>query len=151
MNGVCTILTLQTQIQKKGENSGKFFPLSRSSTQFEQLLYTLHTLFYCLPWLHILRMFSSAIVSTFSRTSRRSAALFSSRYLHATAASMAKLNVEGLAEKVDLKGQNVLMRVDLNVPLSKEVRMKTNITFIDELTINGVFVYIFMGVILIIF
>lgn len=54
---------------------------------------------------------------------------------------MAKLNVEGLAEKVDLKGKNVLMRVDLNVPLSKEVRMKSNITFIDELTINGVFVH----------
>lgn len=65
-------------------------------------------------------MFSS-VVSTFARTSRKSAALFSDRYLHATAASLAKLNVEGLAEKVDLKGQNVLMRVDLNVPLSKEV------------------------------
>jgi hypothetical protein len=65
-------------------------------------------------------MFSSA-VSTFARTSRKSAALFSDRYLHVTAASLAKLNVEGLAEKVDLKGQNVLMRVDLNVPLSKEV------------------------------
>ena len=32
---------------------------------------------------------------------------------------MAKLNVEGLAERVNLKGQNVLMRVDLNVPLAK--------------------------------
>jgi hypothetical protein len=68
-------------------------------------------------------MFSS-VVSTFSRTSRRSAALFSDRYFHASAASLAKLNVEGLAEKVDLKGQNVLMRVDLNVPLSKDVSRK---------------------------
>jgi hypothetical protein len=44
------------------------------------------------------------------------------RHFRATCERLAKLNVEGLAEKVDLKGQNVLMRVDLNVPLSKEVR-----------------------------
>jgi hypothetical protein len=45
-------------------------------------------------------------------------------FFHASSSSQlaAKLNVEGLAEKVNLEGQNVLMRVDLNVPLSKEVR-----------------------------
>lgn len=43
----------------------------------------------------------------------------SSRFFHATTAAAAKLNVEGLAERVDLKGANVLMRVDLNVPLAK--------------------------------
>ena len=32
---------------------------------------------------------------------------------------MEKLNVEGLAKKVDLDGKNVLVRVDLNVPLAK--------------------------------
>jgi hypothetical protein len=42
-----------------------------------------------------------------------------SRFFHATTAAQAKLNVEGLAERVDLKGANVLMRVDLNVPLAK--------------------------------
>lgn len=78
-------------------------------------------------------MFSSA-VSTFARTSRKSAALFSDRYLHVTAASLAKLNVEGLAEKVDLKGQNVLMRVDLNVPLSKE----DNVTVTDDTRLRAI-------------
>jgi hypothetical protein len=43
----------------------------------------------------------------------------SSRFFHASPAAAAKLNVEGLAERVDLKGANVLMRVDLNVPLAK--------------------------------
>jgi len=33
--------------------------------------------------------------------------------------TMAKLNVERLAQKVKLEGQNVLVRVDLNVPLDK--------------------------------
>lgn len=37
----------------------------------------------------------------------------------ASAVTQAKLTVEQLAEKVDLKGQNVLVRVDLNVPLAK--------------------------------
>lgn len=45
------------------------------------------------------------------------------RFLHATPQVLAKLNVEGLAERVNLEGQNVLMRVDLNVPLSKEVSL----------------------------
>jgi hypothetical protein len=40
-------------------------------------------------------------------------------FFHASAAAQAKLNVEGLAAKVDLKGANVLVRVDLNVPLGK--------------------------------
>ena len=39
---------------------------------------------------------------------------------HSSIPAEAKLNVEALAEQVDLSGQNVLMRVDLNVPLSKE-------------------------------
>ena len=38
---------------------------------------------------------------------------------HATPLSLEKLNVEGLAQKVSLKGENVLVRVDLNVPLAK--------------------------------
>ena len=41
------------------------------------------------------------------------------RLFHASAADLAKLNVQGLAERVDLKGKNVLVRVDLNVPLAK--------------------------------
>jgi hypothetical protein len=44
----------------------------------------------------------------------------SSRFFHASAVvDLAKLNVEGLAERVDLRGKNVLVRVDLNVPLAK--------------------------------
>ena len=41
------------------------------------------------------------------------------RFFHASASRLDKLNVEGLAKRVDLKGQNVLVRVDLNVPLAK--------------------------------
>jgi phosphoglycerate kinase len=42
------------------------------------------------------------------------------RFFHASASCWEKLNLKGLAEKVDLKGQNVLVRVDLNVPLAKD-------------------------------
>lgn len=41
------------------------------------------------------------------------------RSFHASTTCFEKLNVEGLAKKVDLDGQNVLVRVDLNVPLAK--------------------------------
>lgn len=41
------------------------------------------------------------------------------RSFHVTSVAHAKLNVEGLADKVNLQGQNVLVRVDLNVPLAK--------------------------------
>jgi hypothetical protein len=41
------------------------------------------------------------------------------RFFHATSQAEAKLNVEGLAQRVNLEGQNVLVRVDLNVPLDK--------------------------------
>jgi hypothetical protein len=49
----------------------------------------------------------------------------SHRLFHATATAEAKLTVEQLAEKVDLKGKNVLVRVDLNVPLAKVRRHNT--------------------------
>ena len=45
-------------------------------------------------------------------------------FFHASTIDLSKLNVEGLAERVDLSGQNVLVRVDLNVPLSKEVSIR---------------------------
>jgi len=60
----------------------------------------------------------------FSRPSHRITHTFnksiSLSYYHATRQILEKLNVEGLSKKVDLNGHNVLMRVDLNVPLSKE-------------------------------
>jgi hypothetical protein len=43
----------------------------------------------------------------------------SKRFFHASPISLIKLNVKGLAAKVNLQGQNVLVRVDLNVPLAK--------------------------------
>ena len=43
------------------------------------------------------------------------------RSYHASLLALEKLTVEGLAEKVNLEGENVLMRVDLNVPLDKAV------------------------------
>ncbi len=63
-------------------------------------------------------MFSLAAKSLLTRSRSHN-----NRFFHASSSQLAKLNVEGLAEKVNLEGQNVLMRVDLNVPLSKEVRM----------------------------
>jgi len=44
------------------------------------------------------------------------------------------LNVEGLAERVDLSGQNVLVRVDLNVPLSKE----DDVTVTDDTRLRAI-------------
>lgn len=41
------------------------------------------------------------------------------RSFHASVTCWEKLNVEGLAKKVNLDGKNVLVRVDLNVPLAK--------------------------------
>ena len=61
----------------------------------------------------------STTAASFTRASR---SVLKSRSYHSTQLLLEKLNVEGLASKVDLKNQNVLMRVDLNVPLSKEVR-----------------------------
>ena len=65
--------------------------------------------------------------SSLSRIARSSSSAVSKKVFqnfasfHSSRAVSDKLNVEGLAEKVNLEGQNVLMRVDLNVPLSKEV------------------------------
>eukprot|EP00548_Thalassiothrix_antarctica_P000460 CAMPEP_0194131052 /NCGR_PEP_ID=MMETSP0152-20130528/1899_1 /TAXON_ID=1049557 /ORGANISM="Thalassiothrix antarctica, Strain L6-D1" /LENGTH=436 /DNA_ID=CAMNT_0038825709 /DNA_START=65 /DNA_END=1375 /DNA_ORIENTATION=+ len=57
-----------------------------------------------------LRNAISRVVSSSSRASRS---------YHSSQQLFEKLNVEGLASKVNLEGQNVLMRVDLNVPLDK--------------------------------
>lgn len=64
------------------------------------------------------------MLTSFARriaTSRTTSALFSHRCFHASPLMLEKLTVEGLADRVNLEGENVLMRVDLNVPLSKEV------------------------------
>lgn len=55
---------------------------------------------------------SSALRRSFAATS-------SKRFFHASPLCLEKLNVKGLAERANLKGQNVLVRVDLNVPLAK--------------------------------
>ena len=69
-------------------------------------------------------LFSSVTTKFLSRSSNTAAAAFR-RNFHASSSCMEKLNVEGLAKKVDLDGKNVLVRVDLNVPLAK-VRAKGN-------------------------
>ena len=43
------------------------------------------------------------------------------RHYSKSALTTAKLTLQGLSDKVDLKGKNVLVRVDLNVPLDKKV------------------------------
>mmetsp|Transcript_7236 Transcript_7236/g.9435 ORF Transcript_7236/g.9435 Transcript_7236/m.9435 type:complete len:437 (+) Transcript_7236:106-1416(+) len=75
-------------------------------------------------------MFRSAL----SRTYRSSASIVSrQRLFHASPAAEAKLNVEGLAQQVDLRGTNVLMRVDLNVPLAKD-----EITVTDDTRLRSI-------------
>jgi len=56
------------------------------------------------------------------------------RYFRVTPQTLAKLNVEGLAKLVNLEGQNVLMRVDLNVPLSKE----DDVTVTDDTRLRAI-------------
>jgi len=55
------------------------------------------------------------------------------RLFHTTPVSSAKLSVEGLAERVDLQGENVLVRVDLNVPLAKD-----NVTVTDDTRLRAI-------------
>lgn len=78
----------------------------------------------------------STAASTFGRVaSRRASTAFNTqRHFHASPECLAKLNVEGLAERVDLAGQNVLMRVDLNVPLSKE----DDVTVTDDTRLRSI-------------
>ena len=77
----------------------------------------------------------SVVSKTLVRTQKQ-------RFFHSSASQLAKLNVEGLAEKVNLEGQNVLMRVDLNVPLSKEVRHETrkreSLSFLRSISLHNI-------------
>jgi phosphoglycerate kinase len=56
------------------------------------------------------------------------------RLFHVSPMILEKMNVEGLASKVDLSGQNVLMRVDLNVPLDK----KDDVTVTDDTRLRAI-------------
>eukprot|EP00594_Rhizosolenia_setigera_P019295 CAMPEP_0178954526 /NCGR_PEP_ID=MMETSP0789-20121207/9041_1 /TAXON_ID=3005 /ORGANISM="Rhizosolenia setigera, Strain CCMP 1694" /LENGTH=437 /DNA_ID=CAMNT_0020635941 /DNA_START=45 /DNA_END=1358 /DNA_ORIENTATION=- len=76
-------------------------------------------------------MFSSAISRVVSQSFSKSRKVAG---FHSTSLALDKLNVEGLAEKVNLEGQNVLMRVDLNVPLSKE----DDVTVTDDTRLRAI-------------
>jgi len=77
-------------------------------------------------------MFSTLARSTFCRRSANFANTH--RTFHASTIDLAKLNVEDLAARVNLDGQNVLMRVDLNVPLSKE----DDVTVTDDTRLRAI-------------
>ena len=53
----------------------------------------------------------------------------SRRFFHASSKQLEKLNVEGLSKRVSLRGKNVLVRVDLNVPLAKVCRHVNVVAF----------------------
>ena len=63
-------------------------------------------------------MFSPMAMKFLTRSNNTAAAAFRRKF-HGSLPCWQKLNVEGLAKKVDLEGKNVLVRVDLNVPLAK--------------------------------
>ncbi len=63
--------------------------------------------------------FATMFLSRSLLSSVRSVAACKARFYHASPLSLAKLNLKGLAERVNLDGKNVLVRVDLNVPLAK--------------------------------
>jgi hypothetical protein len=63
--------------------------------------------------------FATMFLSRSLLSSVRSVAASQARFYHASSLSLAKLNLKGLAERVNLDGKNVLVRVDLNVPLAK--------------------------------
>ncbi|KAL7532062.1 hypothetical protein ACHAXR_004408 [Thalassiosira sp. AJA248-18] len=72
--------------------------------------------------------------SATAATTKPSVSLLSQRYFHVSPLTLEKLNVTGLADKVNLSGQNVLMRVDLNVPLSKE----DDVTVTDDTRLRAI-------------
>jgi len=81
----------------------------------------------------------SLVTSTLCRRSTNlafttNAAKVNQRFFQASTINLAKLNVEKLAEKVNLEGENVLMRVDLNVPLSKE----DDVTVTDDTRLRAI-------------
>lgn len=55
------------------------------------------------------------------------------RFFHITPTAFAKLNIEQLAQQVDLKGKNVLVRVDLNAPLAKD-----DVTVTDDTRLRAI-------------
>ncbi|KAL3792952.1 hypothetical protein HJC23_010965 [Cyclotella cryptica] len=83
-------------------------------------------------------MFVHASASVLRQTARSSSAAalsyLNARSFHITPLALEKLNVEGLAAKVDLSGKNVLMRVDLNVPLSKD----DDVTVTDDTRLRAI-------------
>lgn len=80
-------------------------------------------------------VFAQALLRQAARPAVAAAAQSSARRcFHASPLALEKLNVTGLASKVDLSGQNVLMRVDLNVPLSKE----DDVTVTDDTRLRAI-------------
>ena len=77
----------------------------------------------------LVRLSSSRILAAAHRISP-----FRVSFFHASAIDQAKLNLQGLADRVNLKGQNVLVRVDLNVPLDK----KDDVTVTDDTRIREI-------------
>jgi len=77
-------------------------------------------------------MLISSVSTKFLRRSSTASTAFQ-RSFHASSGCWEKLNVEGLAKKVDLDGKNVVVRVDLNVPLAKD-----NVTVTDDTRLRAI-------------
>mmetsp|Transcript_10865 Transcript_10865/g.25914 ORF Transcript_10865/g.25914 Transcript_10865/m.25914 type:complete len:440 (+) Transcript_10865:115-1434(+) len=78
-------------------------------------------------------MFISSLATKIVSSASTSSAASLRRSFHATSSCWEKLNLEGLANKVDLNGKNVLVRVDLNVPLAKD-----DVTVTDDTRLRAI-------------
>lgn len=78
-------------------------------------------------------MFFSTAIFRASSTFATNHVVAPRRFFHASPLAWAKLNVQGLADKVNLEGKNVLVRVDLNVPLAKD-----DVTVTDDTRLRSI-------------
>jgi phosphoglycerate kinase len=115
---------------KAGRRFWRFQISFPSDVSLNHLTSLRHTyIAHCHHKINIATMLSSIAVRSASRRLSSSC-----RFYHASPLLQEKLTVEGLAKKVNLEGENVLVRVDLNVPLSKD----DDVTVTDDTRLRAI-------------